>query len=753
MFLLRILSTFLIIFLLPLFVYGGTISNEVLELINQPGSNKIPVIIKFKKEKIKTSLTDRTALRRELIRLLRGEFEKTKLRISNFFKNKEVNNLKELWHINGFALEAPPQMINQLASLFDDIEIKLDSTFTIPVEQVSSDGLPLEWNIDMIRASEMWALNFKGQNVVVANLDTGVDYTHPDLYDKWRGGNNSWYDTYNVHQQPYDASGHGTQTMGIIVGGNYGGTNIGVAPEAKWIGVKIFDDNGVAKLSNIHQAFAWLLDPDGNPDTDDIPDIVNNSWGFNDINQCNIEFQDDIELLKNADVAVVFSAGNSGPSLFSSVSPSNNLGSLSVGAIDNDSNIAYFSSRGPSTCTGDIYPLLVAPGVNVKTTDLFFNGRLTNPYVFVSGTSFSAPHVAGALALLKSAFPNKPMAELEYALKRTAKDLGDIGPDNNYGFGLIDVKSAYNYLANIAEIYVTPKNYVFKKVIVGNSSIITSFLVTNKGFVGLTVNSVMLTGNDYDNFFIVADNCSGVILNNNEVCSIDVVFYPQKPGTLNAKIIIFSDDPFNPQEKISLTGIAIFQRLTLLSPNGGEVLHAGDYYEIKWGGSEKTIYYTIQFSKNGGYTWHNIAQYITSNSFLWKVPTDKYNRSKCLIKVLGFDFRKILIESDESNGYFTIIIAKIITPLDFDTVLNNNNYLITWQTYETIDVPNKTLIYFTRDSGLTWRLITVLDGNPGSYLWFTFAKPSRKCYIKIVFKGSKNNTIAVVKNKYPFSIK
>jgi hypothetical protein len=463
--------------------------------------------------------------------------------------------------------------------------------------------------------------------------------------------------------------------------------------------------------------------------------------------------KDHIELLKNADVAVVFSAGNSGPSLFSSVSPSNNLGSLSVGAIDNDSNIAYFSSRGPSTCTGDIYPLLVAPGVNVKTTDLFFNGRLTNPYVFVSGTSFSAPHVAGALALLKSAFPNKPMAELEYALKRTAIDLGDIGPDNNYGFGLIDVKSAYNYLANIAEIYVTPKNYVFKKVIVGNSSIITSFLVTNKGFVGLTVNSVMLTGNDYDNFFIVADNCSGIILNNNEVCSIDVVFYPQKPGTLNAEIIIFSDDPFNPQAKISLTGIAIFQRLTLLSPNGGEVLHAGDYYEIKWGGSEKTIYYTIQFSKNGGYTWHNIAQYITSNSFLWKVPTDIYNRSKCLIKVLGFDFRKILIESDESNGYFTIIIAKIITPLDFDTVLNNNNYLITWQTYETIDVPNKTLIYFTRDSGLTWRLITVLDGNPGSYLWFTFAKPSRKCYIKIVFKGSKNNTIAIVKNRYPFSIK
>ena len=128
------------------------------------------------------------------------------------------------------------------------------------------------------------------------------------------------FDTYNIHQQPYDASGHGTQTMGIIVGGNYGGTSIGVAPEAKWVGVKIFDDRGEARLSNIHQAFAWLLDPDGNPDTDDIPDIVNNSWGFNYVNQCDNEFQEDIELLKNVDVAVGFSAGNSGPYLSSSES-------------------------------------------------------------------------------------------------------------------------------------------------------------------------------------------------------------------------------------------------------------------------------------------------------------------------------------------------------------------------------------------------------------------------------------------------
>ncbi len=749
---LKSLITVLTILLFSLCVHAGTISSEVEKLLSQPDVNKIPVIIKFTKEKVKKPISDRTILRKEFVKSIKDRYEKTKLRISHFFEHRGIKHIKELWHINGFAFEASPQIIRELSALFDDVEIKLDSIFTLSVEEINSDGLSREWNIDLIRADELWALNYKGQNVVVANLDTGVDYTHPDLYDKWRGGNNSWLDTYNIHQQPYDALGHGTQTMGIIVGGNYGGTSIGVAPEAKWVGVKIFDDKGEARLSNIHQAFAWLLDPDGNPDTDDIPDIVNNSWGFNDVNQCDNEFQEDIELLKNVDVAVVFSAGNSGPALSSGVSPANNRGVLSVGAVDNNSNIAYFSSRGPSACNGDIYPFIVAPGVNVKTTDLYFNGRFTNPYVFVSGTSFSAPHVAGALALLKSAFPNKPMADLEYALKITAKDLGDTGPDNDYGYGLLDVKSAYNYLANVPELYATPQNYDFLKVLVGNSSDSASFVVTNKGFANLTINRVMLSGIDYNSYFILSENCSGSTLHYNEVCSISIVFSPQKPGILNAELVIFSDDPYNSEKKIGLKGTGIFQKLTLLSPNGGEVLHGGDYFEIKWGGSEKTFYYTIQFSKNGGFSWITIAKYVTGNNYLWKIPSDVQNRTKCLIKILGYDVKKKLIEIDRSDSYFTVEIVKIIAPLDYEIIANSSNYMITWQTYETIDVPYKTLIYFTRDNGLTWSLITVLDGNPGNYLWFAFTKPSQKCYIKIVFKDIKGNIIAVAKNSYPFSV-
>jgi len=394
------------------------------------------------------------------------------------------------------------------------------------------------------------------------------------------------------------------------------------------------------------------------------------------------------------------------------VKVANNRGVLPVGAVDNNSYIAYFSSRGPSACTGDIYPFIVAPGVNVKTTDLYFNGRFTNPYVSVSGTSFSAPHVAGALALLKSAFPDKTMADLEYALKITAKDLGDTGPDNTYGYGLLDVKSAYNYLANISELYVTPQNYDFRKVLVGNNSDSVSFVVTNKGFADLTINRVMLSGIDYDSYYILSENCSGSTLNYNEACSISIVFSPQKSGILNAELVIFSDDPYNSEKKINLSGTGIFQKLTLLSPNCGEVLHGDDFFEIKWGGSEKTFYYTIQFSKNGGFSWVTIAKYVTGNNYLWKIPSDVQNRTKCLIRILAYDFKKNFIEKDSSYSYFTVEIVKIIAPLDYEVITNSNNYLITWQTYETIVLPYKTFIYFTRDNGFTWKRLAVLDGNP-----------------------------------------
>ena len=353
--------------------------------------------------------------------------------------------LIQLWSINALAVTASPEVIQALAALTEVDSIKLDDTLAAPSPQPVAAAIP-EWNLDSIRASELWNAGYDGTGTVVANMDTGVDVEHPDLAASWRGGTNSWFDPNYQHLDPYDKTGHGTQTMSLMVGGDAGGSSIGVSPGAQWIAVKIFDDAGMASLSDIHQGFQWLLDPDGNPGTNDIPDVVNNSWGFaNLVGQCYTEFSADIGVLKAAGIAVVFSGGNQGA--LGSISPGDNPESFAVGAVDASLNVAASSSRGPSACDGSFFPEVVAPGVSVRVADLTFGGVFPDSYTSVSGTSFAAPHVAGTMALLRQANPGTSVAELEQALTNSAIDLGTGGADNESGYGIIDAVAANDLLA------------------------------------------------------------------------------------------------------------------------------------------------------------------------------------------------------------------------------------------------------------------------------------------------------------------
>ena len=356
-----------------------------------------------------------------------------------------ASRLIQLWSINALAATASPAAVQQLEALPEVDSIKLDSSLTEPSPQPADAAVP-EWNLDSIRAPQMWDAGYDGTGTVVASMDTGVDNLHPDLAAAWRGGSNSWFDPNGEHPTPYDKSGHGTQTTSLMVGGDAGGSSIGVAPGAQWIAVKIFNDAGVASLSGIHQGFQWLLDPDGIPGTNDIPDVVNNSWGFPDlVGQCYTEFSSDIEVLKAAGIAVVFSAGNQGS--LGSESPADNPEGFAVGSIDSSLNVAASSSRGPSACDGSFFPEVVAPGVSVRAADLTFGGVFPDSYASVSGTSFAAPHVAGTMALLRQANPDASAAELEQALTGSTVDLGAIGADNESGYGLIDAVAANDLLS------------------------------------------------------------------------------------------------------------------------------------------------------------------------------------------------------------------------------------------------------------------------------------------------------------------
>ena len=138
---------------------------------------------------------------------------------------------------------------------------------------------------------------------------------------------------------------------------------------------------------------------------------------------------------------MVFSAGNYGPNPTSSVSPANNARVVSVGSVDMNYDVSPFSSRGPSTCDGSVFPKVVAPGDGLQTTDLSFGGMPL--YLQVSGTSYSAPEVTGVVALLRGAVPTATAAEVEAALAATAQDLGAPGPDSDTGYGLVDAMAAY----------------------------------------------------------------------------------------------------------------------------------------------------------------------------------------------------------------------------------------------------------------------------------------------------------------------
>ncbi len=445
---------------------AGVVTSE-LEAVLQgvAADEEIPVILsfydrvdlgpyqRFKKERRRTGV----------VRALKANAEKTQQSLRAYLGSARGKNIKTLWIINGLAVTVPAAEVAGLAAWPEVASIKLDAVIRAPqVTASASEGV--EDNLLAVAVPELWSLGFAGEGMVVASMDTGVDLNHPDLVGRWRGGGNSWFDPNGEHpDMPFDANGHGTAVMGVMVGGAAGGTAIGVAPAAQWIAVKIFDDLGSAALSSIHQGFQWLLDPDGNPDTDDAPDVVNNSWGFEDTSgSCidgahpdpalNADFHPDIQALRAAGIPVVFAAGNTGPDPATSISPANYPESFAVGAVNALSPAAILieqsSARGPSACDATTYPEMVAPGFDILTSGLPQTGF--EPYVLATGTSFSAPHVAGTMALLRQAFPEITVASLESTLARTADDLGPSGPDNSFGFGMLNALAAYrSVLANV----------------------------------------------------------------------------------------------------------------------------------------------------------------------------------------------------------------------------------------------------------------------------------------------------------------
>jgi subtilase family serine protease/subtilisin family serine protease len=346
-----------------------------------------------------------------------------------------AERVKPFWIFNGFAVTARASMIRELASRPDVKEVRLDVRIPLPsLLRVTGDGAAgiNEWNLDAVRAPEVWALDpaYNGTGVVIGSFDTGVDVSHPDLAPRYRGDHRiSWFDPYHEHAVPYDFHGHGTHTTGIAVGGDASGSSIGIAPGAVWIAAKAWDDSGTGLASAFHEIFEWFLAPGGDPDN--APDVVNNSWGFEE-SGCDAEFLPDIEAWRAAGIFPAFASGNSGPAPGSVRCPGAYPVAFAVGATDASDEVVDFSSQGPTPCDGSTKPDISAPGDGILSA-------VPGGYDIMSGTSMATPHITGAVAVLRSINPALTVDQLESALVAGARDLGVPGPDNASGAGRLDL--------------------------------------------------------------------------------------------------------------------------------------------------------------------------------------------------------------------------------------------------------------------------------------------------------------------------
>ncbi|MFS1523875.1 S8 family peptidase [Microbulbifer sp. 2304DJ12-6] len=279
-----------------------------------------------------------------------------------------------------------------------------------------------------VRAPEVWAMRdaqsraVQGQGTSIAIIDSGIDYTHEDLGGCLGSGCRvaGGYDFVNDDSDPMDDHFHGTMVAGVAAA---------VAPAAKLYAYKALNSDGIGSGSDVIAAIEAALDPDGNPQTDDAVDVINLSLGG--VGGNNSVMSDAANNAMRAGVVVVAAAGNDGPFLNSIGSPGSAEEIVTVGAVDGVGHLADFSSRGMfgislDLSSNSVKPEMLAPGVAITSANL--GGGLRTE----DGTSFAAPHVAGAAALLRQLHPQLTSAEIKALLvNRAAQVAGQLAEVGN----------------------------------------------------------------------------------------------------------------------------------------------------------------------------------------------------------------------------------------------------------------------------------------------------------------------------------
>jgi len=462
-----------LVFLISSSLFAGEVSLELSQKLEGISSDsKIPVVISMEEpgnSQIRKALSleqidKRSARYQYVLNELKRNSADIQSGIIEYLNNLEredkAENIKSHWIINAITADIMASEIKNIASRSDVYEVfqlphltlitPETENYSPKITQAQSVGA----NLITVGADSAWEMGYDGTGSLICSFDTGVNGIHPALSERWRGrdGDTSaaWFDPINQSPYPedYGYESHGTKTMGILVGYDSGqDRHFGVAPGAEWISAAVIDILG----ASIIDAFEWAANPDGDPNTiDDVPDVINHSWGiFNSSVGCHDYYWEMIDNTEALGIVNIFAAGNEGSQGAMTIrNPANRatdslncfaVGWTNVGGTSINSN----SSRGPSDCdTTIIKPNVVAPG------DGYLSSAGSAGIGGCYGSSFSAPHVAGAVAILRQYAPNATVDEVKEAILESCRPVtGNPLPNNNEGYGIIWIPDAISALA------------------------------------------------------------------------------------------------------------------------------------------------------------------------------------------------------------------------------------------------------------------------------------------------------------------
>jgi len=455
--------------------------------------------------------------RREGVLLLQEIANDTKTDLLKYLRElKEdghVLNIRSHWLTNTITVDLASSGISKIDERNDIKEI-FQYPELIPIEPekpylsgftASKSEGGIEENLRYIGADSAWNMGYTGEGRIVCKFCfSGVEAKHPALYNNWKGhdGNPAaaWLGNWTEDGYPTTSNNHGTLIVGIMCGhDDLTGDTIGVAPGAEWIGV-----DGIA--------WEWAANPDGDPyTTDDVPDVINISIGWG--NPCAGKYNDLIDMTEALGIVNIIAAGNGGGSPYSMYDFANraldSITNFAVGSIDYRSGLVWWSSsRGPSICDSiSIKPNVTAPGAYIRTS------TTGGQYEINGGTSLAAPHVAGAVAILRQCAPNASVREIKQALLAGCTPRGVPSPNNNYGWGVINIPASIEYLSSrlSTDLRVVSYDYIQTKV---QDTIGAEVRLKNRGY---PVDSVyMKSANNIEGISVLTDSIYFGALNVNQ---------------------------------------------------------------------------------------------------------------------------------------------------------------------------------------------------------------------------------------------